>query len=84
MAAWNDSLVVPDWLVAGARVVHTTFGRGAVGHVGIDEQVPTVWVDFESGETKAVSLELGLQFLEPDTRLRLPRLTGLLPSLRRR
>ncbi len=37
--------------------------RGAVGHVGQYCGVPTVWVDFDDGHTKALALEFGLPHL---------------------
>jgi hypothetical protein len=51
----------PSWLIEGVRVVHTSFGPGIVGRVGQYEDVPTVWVDFDNGDTKALALEFGLE-----------------------
>lgn len=69
MPKWNPDFTVtaPQWLVEGARVHHSTFGRGAVGRVGDYKKIPTVWIDFDSGETKALALEFGLEFLKPES-----------------
>ncbi|GAC1523486.1 MAG: hypothetical protein NVS3B1_10080 [Marmoricola sp.] len=69
MHKWNPDLTVtaPEWLVEGARVQYSTFARGRVGRVGEYKKVPTVWIDFDSGETKALALEFGLEFLQPET-----------------
>ena len=56
---------VPAWLTAGASVTHGTFGTGTVGRVGDYRGVPTVWIDFDYGERKALSLEHGLPHLGP-------------------
>jgi hypothetical protein len=56
---------LPAWLAAGASVTHGSFGTGIVGHVGDYYGVPTVWIDFDYGERKALSLEHGLPHLEP-------------------
>ena len=47
-------------------MVHTTFGPGTVGRVGDYKDVPSVWVDFENGETKALALDFGLAHLAPE------------------
>ncbi len=54
-------------MVTGARVVHATFGPGAIGHVGHYKDIPTVWIDFDDGQTKALALEFGTQHLAPET-----------------
>jgi len=59
---------VPAWLAAGASVAHGTFGTGTVGHVGDYDDVPTVWIDFDYGERKALSLEDALPHLRPPKR----------------
>jgi len=59
---------VPAWLAAGASVTHGTFDTGTVGHVGDYNGVPTVWIDFDYGERKALSLEHGLPHLGPRRR----------------
>ena len=66
-ARWtpDTSITAPEWLHAGARVQHTTFGNGTVGRVGEYKQVPSVWIDFDSGDTKALALKFGLAFLRP-------------------
>lgn len=59
----NEGGAIPDWLVAGQEVVHSTFGTGTVGRVGEYENEPTVWIDFHYGERKALSLQYGLPHL---------------------
>jgi transcription elongation factor GreA-like protein len=61
----DKSVSAPDWLREGARVHHTTFGSGTVGRVGEYKEVPSVWIDFDSGDTKALALEFGLAHLTP-------------------
>lgn len=70
MKEWQPDLSVkpPEWLSAGARVHHATFGPGTVGKVGTYRDVPTVWIDFDNGETKALALEFGLAHLTPTPR----------------
>ena len=58
----------PEWLAVGASVIHGVFGTGTVGRVGEYKGVPTVWVDFDYGERKALSLEYGLPHLSPRKR----------------
>ena len=67
MPEWDPDQAVeaPPWLVEGARVRHGTFGVGVVGRVGRHNDVPTVWIDFDEGQTKALALELGLPHLAP-------------------
>jgi len=55
------SVTAPGWLHEGARVRHATFGIGTVGRVGEYKEVPSVWIDFDSGDRKALALELGLR-----------------------
>lgn len=71
---------VPDWLVEGASVTHGTFGTGTVGRVGDYKGEPTIWVDFDYGERKALSLEHALPHLT--TRKRWTRRTAPRPELR--
>ena len=61
----DKSITAPGWLYQGARVCHTTFGNGTVGRVDEYKEVPSVWIDFDSGETKALALEFGLAHLSP-------------------
>jgi hypothetical protein len=65
MPKWEPDFSVdpPSWLVEGARVRHSTFGDGIVGQVGAYKDIPSVWIDFDHGETKALALEFGLQHL---------------------
>lgn len=67
MPEWEPELSItpPEWLRAGARVIHSTFGVGTVGLVGERDEVPAVWIDFDSGDTKALALEFGLAHLAP-------------------
>jgi hypothetical protein len=67
MQEWQPDLDVtaPEWLTEGVRVRHATFGDGTVGRVGTYKDVPTVWIDFDRGETKALALEFGLAHLTP-------------------
>ncbi len=64
---WNPdtSVTAPDWLQEGGQVQHTTFGSGTVGRVGEYRGVPSVWIDFGSGDTKALALEFGMAHLTP-------------------
>lgn len=85
MPEWDPDLNLepPAWLTEGARVVHTTFGPGVVGRVGHYKDVPTVWVDLDKGDTKALALEFGLEHLSQErTPPQRPR--GLLRRLRGR
>jgi hypothetical protein len=68
MPKWDPDLSIEPqpWLVEGARVTHGTFGAGTVGRVGHYKDVPTVWIDFDNGETKALALEFGLPHLAPE------------------
>lgn len=68
MDEWKPDLSIraPGWLAEGARVRHTTFGTGSVGRVATYKDVPTVWIDFDDGRTKALALEFGLQYLSPE------------------
>lgn len=79
--------MTPTWLVEGVLVSHPVFGTGRVAELGDDHGMPTVWIDFGDGELKAISVELGSQFLDPrrsptplraasDLRLRLRRRLG--------
>ena len=65
MSAWEPDLGVepPAWMVEGVRVLHDTFGPGTVGRVGAYKDVPTVWVDFDDGQTKGLALEFALQHM---------------------
>jgi hypothetical protein len=60
-------------MVEGARVLHGTFGLGTIGRVGTYKDVPTVWIDFEDGQTKALALEFGLPHLAPQPASQEPR-----------
>lgn len=66
MPEWepDTSITAPDWLRPGVRVSHTTFGLGTVGRVADYNEIPTVWIDFDSGDTKALALEFALGHLE--------------------
>lgn len=68
---------MPEWLNVGGSVTHDAFGTGTIGNVGDYNGQPTVWVDFDYGERKALSLEYGLPHLSPRkwwTRRTAPRL----------
>ena len=52
-------------MVDGARVLHDTFGSGTVGRVGTYKDVPTVWVDFDDGQTKGLALEFAVTHMAP-------------------
>ena len=69
----------PPWLVEGARVVHTNFGPGLVGRVAPYKDVPTVWIEFDSGDTKALALEFGLEHLGTGVDLS-SRIVGHIPT----
>lgn len=48
------------------RVVHSTFGTGVIGRIGEYKGTPTVWIDFDAGMRKALSIEHGLPHLRPE------------------
>jgi hypothetical protein len=54
----------PPWAFVGAEIVHSTFGRGTVTHVGPYKGVPAVSVQFD-GHEKA----LEVQYAIPHVRL---------------
>lgn len=68
MPEWDPDLEVepPPWMVEGARVLHSTFGLGTIGRVGTYEDVSSVWIDFDDGQTKALALEFGVEQLTPE------------------
>ena len=68
MPKWEPDFSVepPSWLVEGARVLHSTFGPGSVGRVGTYKDVPSVWIDFDDGQTKGLALEFALPHLSPE------------------
>ena len=70
----------PDWLVVGRSVAHGSFGTGTVSRIGEYKGEATVWVDFDYGERKALSLAFGLPYLSP--RRRWARRTARRPDLR--
>ena len=53
----------PAWLVAGADVVHPSFGTGTVARVGEHRRLPVVWVDFDYGERKALAMKYAVDLL---------------------
>lgn len=65
MPKWEPDFSVepPAWLVEGTRVRHSTFGNGTVGRLSTYKDVPSVWIDFDDGQTKALALEFGLPYL---------------------
>lgn len=67
MPEWEPDLRVepPAWMVVGVRVSHDTFGLGTVGRVGTFSDVPSVWVDFDDGQTKGLALEFALPHMRP-------------------
>lgn len=68
MPEWEPDVSVkpPAWMVEGARVLHDTFGSGTVERVAIYQGVPSVWVDFDDGQTKGLALEFALPHLSPE------------------
>lgn len=58
MQEWQPDLnvKVPEWLAAGVRVRHSTFGDGTVGRVGTYKDVPTVWIDFRGPSLKTTAV----------------------------
>mgnify|MGYP000055894291 CR=1 FL=1 len=68
MPKWEPDFEVqpPAWLAEGVRVLHDTFGPGTVGRVGTYKDVPSVWVDFDDGQTKGLALEFALPHLTPE------------------
>ena len=69
MPKWDPDFAVepPPWMVEGRRVLHRTFGPGSVGRVGTYRDVPSVWIDFDDGQTKGLALEFALPHLSPET-----------------
>lgn len=65
---WRPDTTIesPAWLAEGARIVHATFGAGTIGRVGEYRDVPSVWIDFDDGQTKALALEFGLPHLSAE------------------
>ncbi|GAA1940746.1 hypothetical protein [Nocardioides marmoribigeumensis] len=53
----------PPWLVEGADVVHPTHGTGTVARVGEERRLPTVWVDFDYGERRALAMRYAVDLL---------------------
>ena len=51
----KDNPAAPEWVTEGVVVVHDTFGRGVVRHVGLYKRFHTIWVDFEKVGEKALS-----------------------------
>ena len=45
----------PEWVVEGAVVIHDTFGRGVVRHVGLYKRYHTIWVEFDTVGEKALA-----------------------------
>lgn len=68
MPEWDPDFNVepPPWMVERARVLHATFGSGSVGRVGTYKDVPSVWIDFDDGQTKGLALEFAIPHLSPD------------------
>ena len=68
MPEWEPDLEVeaPAWMVEGVRVLHSSFGSGTVGRVGTYKDVPSVWVDFDDGQTKGLALEFALPHISPE------------------
>ena len=60
----------PGWLAEGAVVRHRTFGTGVVSHVGEFRGLHSVWIDFDYGERKGLSVEHGVPHLSPHKRWR--------------
>lgn len=54
---------MPAWLVAGADVVHPSYGTGVVHGVGEEHHRPVVWVDFDYGERKELGLDFAVDLL---------------------
>ena len=65
---WDPHLGIEPapWMVDGARVRHDTFGLGTVGRVWTYKDVPSVWVDFDDGQTKGLALEFALPHMTPE------------------
>ena len=59
----SEQARVPAWLVAGVGGVHPTHGTGVVVRVGEDHGLPTVWVDFDHGERKALAMKYAVDLL---------------------
>lgn len=82
---WEPDLGIepPPWMVEGVRVLHSTFGLGTIGQVGTYKDVPTVWIDFDNGQTKALALEFGLPHLAPQSAAKEPERLRLFGRTRR-
>lgn len=79
-ACVTETPLTPAWLAPGSKVQHTTFGTGVVALVGDYEGDQAVWIDFDYGERKALSLEFGLPHLR--RRARFSRTTPARSDLR--
>jgi hypothetical protein len=60
--------------------MHSSFGTGVVGHVGVYKGELTVWIDFDYGQRHALSVEYGGPHLSQ--RRRWSRRTPPQPDLR--
>lgn len=54
----------PPWAFVGAEIIHSTWGRGTIVHVGPYKGVPAVSVQFDTHE-KALDIE----YARPHVRL---------------
>jgi hypothetical protein len=60
----------PEWMVEGVAVVHDTFGRGVVRHVGLYKRFHTVWIEFDEEGVKALAPKYAMPHMRragPDT-----------------
>lgn len=55
------------------RIPKGPLGSGTIGRVGHYKHVPTVWIDFDDGQTNALALEFGLPHLSQQTTPDLPK-----------
>jgi len=51
----DDNQPPPEWVVEGVVVVHDTFGRGVVRHVGLYKRHHTISVEFDGVGLKALA-----------------------------
>jgi hypothetical protein len=59
----KDNPPAPDWVVEGVVVVHDTFGRGVVRHVGLYKRLHTVAIEFDDVGMKALSPKYAMKYM---------------------
>src|SRR4051794_16315725 len=64
----KDNPPAPEWVVEGVVVVHDTFGRGVVCHVGLYKRLHTVHIEFDKVGLKALSPKYGMAYMRRQNR----------------